>query len=76
MPKLPVVNGRETVRALRRAGFVIERQSASHAILVNYHTDREVSVPMHGGRDLAPGTLRGIISDAGLTVDEFRVLLK
>jgi predicted RNA binding protein YcfA (HicA-like mRNA interferase family) len=71
-----VVNGRETIRALQRAGFVGDRQNASHVILVSQDGDREVSVPLHGGRDLAVGTLRGIIRDAGLTVEEFRRLLK
>jgi predicted RNA binding protein YcfA (HicA-like mRNA interferase family) len=39
-------------------------------------TKRRVSVPAHGGRDLKPGTLRGVIRDAGLTVEEFVRLLK
>lgn len=30
-----------------------------------------ISVPVHGGKDMKHGTLRGIIKDAGLTVDEF-----
>jgi predicted RNA binding protein YcfA (HicA-like mRNA interferase family) len=30
---------------------------------------------MHGGKDLKPGTLRGIITDMGLTIDEFNALL-
>jgi predicted RNA binding protein YcfA (HicA-like mRNA interferase family) len=39
-------------------------------------TGRHVTVPSHGGKDLRTGTLRGIIADAGLTVDEFRALLR
>ena len=34
-----------------------------------------VVVPFHGGKDLKPGTLRSIIRQAGLTVDEFLDLL-
>ena len=75
MPKLPVVSGPETIRALERAGFFVDHQSGSHVGLWNPETCRAVSVPVHGGRDLATGTLRGIIRDAGLTVDEFRRLL-
>ena len=76
MPKLPVVSGPETVQALERAGFVIRRQSGSHVILTDPGSQREVSVPVHGARDLKPGTVRGIIRDAGLTVEEFLRLLK
>jgi predicted RNA binding protein YcfA (HicA-like mRNA interferase family) len=71
-----VVNGREIIRALQRAGFVVDRQTGSHVILVSQDGEREVSVPSHGGRDLPVGTVRGIIKDAGLTVEEFRRLLQ
>ena len=76
MPKLPVLNGREVRRALERGGFVFDRQQGGHAILYHPDTNQTVSVPMHGGRDMPAGTLRGIISDADLTVDEFCGLLK
>jgi predicted RNA binding protein YcfA (HicA-like mRNA interferase family) len=76
LPKLPVVSAPETVRALQRAGFLIHHQVGSHVTMVHPDTDREAVVPHHGGRDLKPGTLRGIIRDAGLTVEEFRRLLR
>ena len=76
MPKLPVVSGPEAVRALKRAGFEFRRQEGSHSILRHPETRVTVPVPIHGGRDLPPGTLRDIIRDAGLTVEEFRRLLK
>jgi predicted RNA binding protein YcfA (HicA-like mRNA interferase family) len=73
---LPVVNGRQVIRALMQAGFVVDRIAGSHHIL-KYPQDlrRTVTVPMHGGRDLKRGTLRSIIRQAGLTVDEFVALL-
>ena len=73
---LPVVKGRQLIRALERAGFVVDRIVGSHYILV-YPGDasRTVTVPVHGNRDLKPGTLRSIIRQAGFTVDEFRDLL-
>lgn len=76
MPRLPVLNGREVIRALERAGFVLDEIEGSHHVLIHESMARRVSVPVHGGRDLKPGTLRGIIRDAGLTVDEFVALLK
>ena len=76
MPRQPVVNGREIIRALQRAGFVIDRQNGSHVVLISQDGEREASVPRHGGRDLPVGTVRGIIKDAGVTVEEFRRLLQ
>lgn len=73
---LPTVSGRRVVRALETAGFVVERISGSHHLLV--HRDnpaRAVTVPVHGSRDLKPGTLRAIIRQAGLSVAEFDDLL-
>jgi predicted RNA binding protein YcfA (HicA-like mRNA interferase family) len=74
--RLPVANGGAVVRALKRAGFAVDRIVGSHHILV-YPGDptRTVTVPVHSGRDLKPGTLRAIIRQAGLSVEEFRDLL-
>lgn len=76
MPKLPVLNGEEVVSALERAGFVFRRRTGSHAILRHPETKVTVPVPVHGGKDLKTGTLRGIIRDAGLAVEEFLQLLR
>lgn len=73
--RLPSVTSRDVVKALQRAGFVISRTSGSHCRLI--HEDnptRNVTVPIHSG-DLKRGTLRAIISQAGLTVSEFIKLL-
>lgn len=75
MPKLPVVSGEEAVRALLRAGFVVTRQRGSHKMLRHDALQRRTTVPCHGGRDLKPGTLHGILQDAGLSVEEFIDLL-
>ncbi len=74
--RLPVVNGNAVVRALRRGGFVVDLIVGSHHILT-YPGDptRTVTVPVHGGRDLKPGTLRSIIRQAGFSVEEFNDLL-
>lgn len=66
--KLPRdVNGLEAVRALRRLGFEELRQSGSHVVM--RRAGRTVVVPMH--RPIKPGTLRGLIEQAGLIVEEF-----
>ena len=74
--KLPVVDGRRVVHALARAGFVIDRVVGSHHVMVlPGDPTRTVTVPVHSGRDLKPGTLRSIIRQAGFGVDEFNELL-
>jgi predicted RNA binding protein YcfA (HicA-like mRNA interferase family) len=64
------------IAALRRAGFEVVRQRGSHVSLRHPGTGRRATVPDHGGRDLKHGLLRGIIADAGLSVDEFLELLR
>lgn len=71
-PKLPVVSGREVIKALVRAGFQQVAQRGSH-VKLRHHSGRRVIVPLH--EELAPGTLRSILKQAGLTVEEFRELL-
>jgi len=69
MPPLPSVPGAKVVRALERSGFKIARVAGSHHIM--RHPDgRGTTVPVHVGRDLAKGTLRGILSDVGMTINE------
>lgn len=72
--KLPVVSGSEAVGAFRRLGYEFDEQHGSHMIL--RHADppnRRLSVPNH--KELAKGTLRALIREAGLTVEEFAELL-
>jgi predicted RNA binding protein YcfA (HicA-like mRNA interferase family) len=74
--RLPVASGKDVVRALRSAGFVVDRIVGSHHVMI-FPSDltRTVTVPVHAGRDLKPGTLRSIIRQAGLSVEEFNQLL-
>jgi predicted RNA binding protein YcfA (HicA-like mRNA interferase family) len=73
---LPVASGKDVIRALRSAGFVVDRIVGSHHVMT-FPGDptRTVTVPVHAGRDLKAGTLRSIIRQAGLTVEEFTRLL-
>ena len=74
MPPVPAIRGSPVVRALEKAGFVVGRVSGSHHIM--HHRDgRRTPVPVHAGRDIRPGTLRSILRDTGLTVDELQRLL-
>ena len=74
MAKLPTdLSGREVRAALDRAGFVCRRQTGSHMILRREEPHARVVVPDH--KQIRSGTLRRIIADAGLTVDQFMQLL-
>jgi len=71
---LPVVSGRDVVKALGKIGYVLDRQRGSHMILRQQTPPhRRLTVPDHN--EVAKGTLRAIIRQAGLTVEEFNDLL-
>ncbi len=74
-PRLPAVTNKEVVRVAQRLGFEFRRQKGSHAIYVRAADGRRVVIPVHSGRDLKAKTLRGIIADLDITVDEFRKML-
>lgn len=71
MSRPPSIRAREVVRVAEMIGFVFDRQRGSHAVYYRPSDKRRVVIPMHGSKDLKPGTLRGIIHDMGLTVEEF-----
>jgi predicted RNA binding protein YcfA (HicA-like mRNA interferase family) len=72
--KLPVISGSEAVQAFRKAGHDFDDQHGSHIILRRADPPhRRLSIPNH--KELAKGTLRALIREAGLTVEEFAQLL-
>ena len=67
MPKLPRISGKECIKALERIGFYQARQRGSHVVM-----RKDASgcvVPVH--KELKPGTLSGILKQAGVSVNEF-----
>ncbi len=74
MSELPQISGREVVAALLKIGYAKDRQKGSHIVLrQKAYPHRRIVVPDH--REIAKGTLRKIIRQAGLTVEEFKELL-
>jgi len=72
--RLPVVSGNEAIRAFARIGYRLDHQTGSHLILRHESPPhRRLSVPDH--RELAKGTLRSLIRQGGLTVEDFSRLL-
>jgi predicted RNA binding protein YcfA (HicA-like mRNA interferase family) len=71
--KLPVVSAAQCVKALGKIGFEVYRQRGSHIVLIRKSPLAQTTIPNH--KELDRGTLRAIIRQTGLTVDEFVALL-
>ena len=71
MPRLPRVSGQQAIRALEQIGFVQVRQRGSHVVLRRSMPEGDVgcAVPLH--RELAVGTLAGVLKQAKVSVKEF-----
>jgi predicted RNA binding protein YcfA (HicA-like mRNA interferase family) len=71
LSRLGSYRGEEVVKAFQRAGWKITRQRSSHIILEREGYEATLSVPVHKGKNVKRGTLRYLIKDARMTVDEF-----
>ena len=68
MGRLSNISGKQAVKIFEKYGYVLDHQTGSHQILL--HPEKNtLSIPNH--RELAPGLLRSLIRQAGMTVDEF-----
>ena len=68
---LPALRAREVVKILEQAGFLKWRQRGSHLTLFRASDRRTLTVPIHFSKTVPKGTLRAIIKQAGMTVEEF-----
>ncbi|MBI3253098.1 MAG: type II toxin-antitoxin system HicA family toxin [Candidatus Omnitrophica bacterium] len=74
---MPQATGSRTIQALQKTGFILRRQKGSHAVLVHSQDlSRRAIVPVHGSKTVKPGTLRSILKGAGISIEEFKELLK
>ncbi|MBY0310857.1 MAG: type II toxin-antitoxin system HicA family toxin [Phycisphaerales bacterium] len=72
--RLPVISGADAVRAFGKIGYAVHHHTGSHVIIRRSEPPhRHLSVPNH--KELARGLLRGLIRDAGLTLEQFIALL-
>ncbi|CAN5810265.1 hypothetical protein BH23PLA1_BH23PLA1_01530 [soil metagenome] len=69
MPPLPALSGQEVVAVFEKLGWSVARRKSSHIIMVHPDHIATLSVPDH--KEVAKGTLRGLIRTAGLSVSEF-----
>ena len=72
MSKLPILSGKDVVKALTSLGYYVRSQKGSH-IHLRHPEKLAMTIPNH--KEIATGTLRMIIKQSGLTVEEFRELL-
>jgi len=74
VPKIPIVSAIKAIKILSKIGYAADHQTGSHIILRHRETPhKRLTVPNH--KELARGTLKAILEEAGLTVQEFRDLL-
>lgn len=74
MSQLPVVSGQDVIKALAKIGYEFDHQRGSHMVLrQDFEPFRRVTIPNH--KEIAKGSLRKIIRETGLTVDEFMKLM-
>ncbi|NQT69797.1 MAG: type II toxin-antitoxin system HicA family toxin [Desulfobacteraceae bacterium] len=72
MTRLPSLTPIQVIRKLKTAGFVFDRQAkGSHEIWYNPETKKRTVIPNHPGKDIPKKTLRSIISQSGLSVNDF-----
>ncbi len=75
-PKFPAVTSDEVIRIITKMGFRFKRQAGtSHAIYFRESDKRRTTIPVHSGKTVKRKTLKSILFDIGLTVEEFSELL-
>ena len=74
MAALPNISGREALAAFQKDGWNFARQRGSHMIVIKPGHIASLSIPDH--RELAKGTLRGLLRSAGMTPERFIEMLK
>jgi predicted RNA binding protein YcfA (HicA-like mRNA interferase family) len=73
MIRLPRISGRDCVKALGKIGFLVRRQQGSHIVVQRLDPFSQLVVPDH--KELDRGTLRAIIRQSGISLEEFIELL-
>jgi len=75
MASLPSISARAAVAAFEKLGFKFDRKTSSHYIMKKPGFSCALSVPVHGNRPVKNGTLRSLIRDAEISIEEFVALL-
>jgi len=70
MPKLPVIKARELFKVLKKLGFYKYHQVGSH-IQLKHPDGRRITISYHPSQEIRRGTLKAIIDDLDMTVEQF-----
>ncbi len=71
MTTLGSYSGWSVIKAFEKAGWRVSRQRGSHVILEKTGSEFILSIPVHGAKTVKRGTLRNLIRDSGMTIEEF-----
>jgi predicted RNA binding protein YcfA (HicA-like mRNA interferase family) len=71
--KLPLISGKDAVKAFSRSGWHVDRIAGSHAVMRKEGSAVTLSVPLH--QELRKGLLRSLIKDAGIDIEDFLTYL-
>lgn len=75
MPTIPALTATQVIRALKKKGFIKDRQKGGHLVLIQPTTKARTVIPIHAGRTIKKSLLRAVINDAKLSVEEFLELI-
>jgi len=68
------VNAEKVIKALSKIGFQPVRQKGGH-LFMRHPDGRSTIIPIHPGEELGRGILKEILSDVGISKEEFLGLL-
>ena len=74
MSKFPAVNSKKLIKILQSLSFVLDHSTGSHFIFYNSKTKKRAVVPCHN-KDIPRGTVVSILSEAGISKENFKKLI-
>ena len=74
MSRLNNISGKEATKAFQKAGWKKIGQVGSHLVMIKSAERVNLSIQQH--KELSVGTLRSLIRNSGMTVDDFLKFLK
>ena len=76
MPKLPILSGKELIKILSKIGFQHIRTRGSHAVLNKEDKEKgKITIPVPLHNELAKGTLKSIMNQVGINLEELLKLM-
>ncbi len=75
MPKLPVLSGKDILKILCKIGYEHIRTRGSHMVLIKQTEQGKKTIPVPNHKELAKGTLKAIMAQANLKLNDLLNLL-